>query len=280
MSGVEWIGRAVLVLVVAALVAAAALVLSARQQAEYASVTRLLFDDARPELQVLGAGYAGDRTEVDVRMANEAAGLNGFAIAVRTGGVVDDLGRDAEQVADAVEASAVRGAEIVELRATAESPGAAQALAREYRRQYLRGRRAAERRRADAAYEALDARLDDLPLRERAGALGATLRQQLGALQVLRDVGSGVPEVIEPARQPSGAVAPQTGRNVLLGAVLGLALGVGLVALRAELARRRGPSASATRPSIRDSAEADGHDVGPDADGQAGRRVAPVEGSG
>ena len=135
MSGVEWIGRAVLVLVVAALVAAAALVLSARQQAEYASVTRLLFDDARPELQVLGAGYAGDRTEVDVRMANEAAALNDFAIAVRTARVVDDLGLDAEQIAEAVEARAVRGAEIVELRATAESPGAAQALAREYRRQ-------------------------------------------------------------------------------------------------------------------------------------------------
>lgn len=271
----HWVARAALVLVVAACVGLAAFVLSSRQETEYEASTRLLFDDTRPELQVLGAGFGDDPTDTAVRMANEAAAMESFTLARRVARDAPELGLEAGEVDDAVVATPVRGTEIVELTATASAPDRAQALAEAYRDAYVRDRRQEERRRARAAYEALDDRLDDLPPEEQVGAAGATLRQQLGALDVLREVGSGTPEVVSPAREPTSATAPQTGRNVLFGLLFGLLLGVGLVALRGELGRRS-PAAPARRRRAR-SAEADRDDLGADADVEPARPVAPLE---
>jgi hypothetical protein len=101
--------------------------------------------------------------------------------------------------------------------------------------------RTRERRRARTVQRVLRNRYAGLTPAQRRTDTGASLRAQLSALDVLSTVGSGSPEVIERPHASASPQEPQTRRNVIFAAIFGLALGVGLVALRAELRRRQVP---------------------------------------
>jgi capsular polysaccharide biosynthesis protein len=233
--------RALLVLIVAAIAAVVAFALSERQPKRYQAQTQLAYGIAlRPELQVLGTGFI-DATDDDVRLATEVQVLNSFDIARRTVRAAPDLGLTAKEVDDRVQAAPVGDTQVASITAKDSSPARAARLAAVYREQYLTDRRVRDRRRAREVSDALSERLRSLPRSQRIGATGAQLRTQLGALTVLERSGSGVPQLVQGVRASSTAVSPQTSRNVLFGALFGLAVGIGLVALRPP-ARRSPPS--------------------------------------
>ncbi len=241
-----WVLRAVLVLGLAALVAAAALVLSSGQSERYDASVRLSYA-AGIERQALGLV---DGTDNKVRLNTEAAALESYDLAVRTSRAAPGLRLTPDAVADRVSAAAVPDSQVVVLTAHAETPERAVELLEAYRDQYLAVRRDSERAGAQVAERALRRRLADLPRGQRDGALAATLRTQLGALAVVRRSGSGTPAPLEEVRRPVAASAPRTGRNVLFGALFGLAAGIGLVALLPKRERRRDPVAPAAPPEI------------------------------
>lgn len=246
MSARRVAGSLVLVLVVAGLVTVAAYVLSTRQTKQYAATTVLLFSTTSPELQALGVGFTPDPTDVDVRVANEAKVLGSFELAAATRAAVPALGLSANRIHDDVTASPERGTEVVDLTATADTPRKALTLVDAYYRAYRRSRQVSSKSRTDRALRALKQRLAALPQTQARGQLGAQLRAQEGALTILRTRGTNTPEVIERARLPTSITAPRTRRNVLFGVLLGLLLGIGLVALRAELRRQAGADPSST----------------------------------
>jgi capsular polysaccharide biosynthesis protein len=245
--------RAALVILIAAVVGAAAFVLSERQAERYDTAVRLSYAPG-PELQALGLV---DPTENKVRMNTEAAALESFDLAVRTSRAVPDLGLAADDVAADVSAVALPDSQVVELRARAGSAQAAVRLLEVYRDQFLDLRRERERDRAREAETALRRRLGELPRSQRTGALGASLRAQLGALEVVRRSGTDVPQPIEAVRRPTAPSAPRVGRNVLFGVLFGLALGIGLVAIRPTRADQRGLAATDPPPQLRPSSAPD-----------------------
>jgi capsular polysaccharide biosynthesis protein len=219
--------RAVLIALLAAIVGTAAYVLSERQPERYDASIRLSYA-AGPDRQALGLA---DPTDNTVRLNTEAAALESYDLAVATSRATPGLGLSADEVADRVSAAALPESQVVQLVASGATAQEAVQLLEAYRDQYLQRRRRRDRAEAREAERALRARLSDIPRSERNGALAGALRLQLGALAVVRRVGTGIPQPLEAVRRPTEASAPQTRRNTLFGVLFGLAAGIGLVAM-------------------------------------------------
>lgn len=250
MTSFVWstLARGLLVVFVALLVGGAAYAFSVSQPQEYQATTEFAYGQLlTPELQVLGSGFGEPDIDEDVRIATEAARVNSFDVAEATARAAPELGYSANQIAARVDASPDRGTLVVVLTATANSPEAAERLASAYSNQYLKLVRSGDRRRAMDVEDALRQRLRDLPIGDREGVIGAQLRDQISAVDLLTSVGGGSPAIIEGARASSAPANPQTTRNVLFGLLFGVAVGVGLVALRTETKGR------ATVTAARDS---------------------------
>ncbi len=238
------LAKGLLVVLVALLVGAAAYVFSQNQPEEYRSQTSFAFGPLlSPEFQVIGGAGEPDLDD-DVRIATEASLINSFDIAEATARRAPELGMSAGEIAGRVSATPDRGSLVVLLIARASSPRLAERLANAYAGQYIARKRAREKRRAAIAKRALETRLESLPRGDRRGPVGAGIRDQISTLDVLLRVGSGVPQRVEAARASSVPAQPQTQRNVLFGLLFGIAVGVGLVALRTESRARAATSAS------------------------------------
>lgn len=228
-----------LVAVVAAATALAALLLSNRQEPIYEADTQLLIGaSVRPELQILGPPFTGDGTDNEIRMSTEATLANSNLIAQMTARAERGLGLDSDEVDQRVEAAAVGKTQVLRISATGTSRERAEQLLSAYRKEYLALRRTRQRERAEEVVDALQIRLRGLSDADAEGPLGAGLRNQLNALESLQEVGSE-PEIVDGVRAAADPTSPQTERNVLFGLLVGLALGIGLVALRSEVVRRR-----------------------------------------
>ena len=232
--------RILLVAVVAGLVGVAALVFSKGQEPQYSASTDLLIGSSvRPELAVLGPPYTGDGTDNAIRMNTVAAVAGSHAVAASTARAKPDLGYDADQVAAHVSVAPVPQSQVLRITATGPSAAKAAALVTAYRQKYLDAEGARERRSAKRVQASVQQRFQDLPRSDQKGQLGASLRNQIAALRELARVGT-LPQVVDPLRASSAPSAPKTGRNVLFGVLFGLAVGIGLVALRSELGKRGG----------------------------------------
>lgn len=241
--------QALLVLIVAGLAGAAGYAFSKSQSTEYSATGELGFSRlVAPELQVLGADFSEPQVDADVRISTEAQNLNSFDVALTAARMFPGLRLNANQIAGGVSAAPVRGSLVVVVASTASTPRAAARLGSAYIKAYFKLRRVRERARAAVVEKALRNRLAVLPRAVKRGPIGATVRNQLSAIGVLKRVGSGTPEVIEEPQASAVATKPDTFRNTLFGLVLGLLVGVGLVALRAQ-ARSRSAAVARARLS-------------------------------
>ncbi len=230
--------RILLVALIAAIVGLAALVLSHRQEPQYSASTDLLVGSSvRPELAVLGPPFTGDGTDNTIRMNTVAAVAASHAVAASTARAKPDLGYDAGEVAEHVSVAPLPQSQVLRISATGPSAAKASELVTAYRQQYLNAERNRQRRSARRVQSSVQQRFDDLPRSDQKGTLGASLRNQIAALRELARVGT-LPQIVDPLRASSAPSEPKTSRNVLFGILFGLAVGIGLVALRSELGKR------------------------------------------
>jgi capsular polysaccharide biosynthesis protein len=244
--------RAVLlVAIIAAIAGVAGYAISSGEPEEYEARTEMIFESyTSPELNAVGFGLGG--SEIDRRMATFVKLLESRDVAVRVARSAPDLGYNVGEVEARVRAGAIGTSDIVQLIAKSESPAKAARLLRTYRREFKFMRRLREQQRARLAIASLERALVELPPRFRAGSRGDSLRAQIGQLEILRRVGTGLPQVTQGTVARTAAVAPATERNTLFGLLFGALIGVGLVALR-QAARRQhaAPRASAERDERR-----------------------------
>ena len=246
------IARVVLVLCVTAFAGGAAIAFSDAQPREYSSAMRFSFGRLlSPELQVLGSNFADPVPDAAIRLQTEAATVASFDVARATAAAAPDLGYSAGQVAAHIDVQPIRDTLVVAIAAHSSTPERAARLAGVYGEQFLRLRREGDRRRAAVVQQALKAELASLSRREELGLKGGALRDQLGTVAVLRRVGTGSPQVIERPRTSGAPSSPDTTRNVLFGILFGLALGVGMVALRAESRSRAAGAARRASNAVR-----------------------------
>jgi succinoglycan biosynthesis transport protein ExoP len=230
--------RNLLLLVICILtVPAVALVYSLLQTPQYTASASLLFGSTSLD-QRLQSSSLTDEADPERVAATNLKLVSLQRISVLTAKAIDQPGLTASDVSDKVEVTPEGDSDLVAVEATDESPEFAAELANTFARQYIAFRRNSDRAKVVRAQALIDAQLEDLTPAVRASEVGADLEQRKRQLEVLGALQTGNAELVQPAAPPDSQSSPKTERNVALGLLLGIFLGIGLALLREELDRR------------------------------------------
>ncbi len=219
--------RKVVLLVALISVPLAAYLVSSLQQKKYTATATLLFE----------SGEAGSSEASREAATNEAlAGLP--AVAVRTAKRLGP-GVSASEILKSVSTSSANEmANLTTISATTDSPDQSARIANAYSRAYVAFRRKADQAQVMQVIELVKERLGGLPPGAATGGRGRALRERLSQLEVEQALKTGGAQLVQLAGVPTSPSSPRTKRNALIGIVLGLILGIALVALLERVDRR------------------------------------------
>ena len=158
-------------------------------------------------------------------------------VAART---ADRLGAGVSRrdVSSKVEASSEGQSNVVAVTATAGSPRKAALLANTFAEEYITFRRDADRKKIDETLDLIDEQLAAMSPADRAGPQGEELRRQIRQLGLVSSLQTGNAELVQRAELPTSPSSPKTTRNVIVGILVGLMLGLGMAFLVDRLDRR------------------------------------------
>jgi capsular exopolysaccharide synthesis family protein len=226
--------RALIIVVVALLTGGAAAAFAISRGETYESTSKLLFAQTiGPELQALGLIPGTPDADNLAQSNKQVAGSRQVAAETARRLTAAGWKRSVDEVADNVTIDAARDTDVVEMRASAESAGRAAQLATTYAE--VAEQRAVDVQRAQAqrALENVDGQLATAP----EGASTGQLREQAARLRTLAEVGTGSPRIIQRGPVPSSATGNPV-QTIVLGALFGLLLGVGLALVREQSDRK------------------------------------------
>jgi capsular exopolysaccharide synthesis family protein len=196
---------------------------SSAQTEEYTASATLLFESETESLDASREAATNEALAALPAVAAKAA---------------KELGGSLNEVLGSVEVSAANeNANVTTISATNESPQRAAEIANAYSDAYIDFRRESDRSQFKESIAVLEARLDELPSTDLNGQKGELLREQIGQLEVEEALQTGKVSPVQEAGPPSSPSKPKTKRNVLLGIVFGLVLGLGLAAVIERLDR-------------------------------------------
>jgi succinoglycan biosynthesis transport protein ExoP len=232
--------RAWIVVAVTLLAAGAAAAFAYATRDTYESTAKLTFSQTiSPELNVVG--LLPTSLDADNLAQNNVELVGSRRVAVATAQELRSRGLDvsADDVAGDVSVSGEKDSDVVDVVATAASGSRAALLANVYSRNATRIAERDQRAQAGRALRSLEQQLAELPQEEREAHVGAgsRLRSNIEQMRVLADVGNGSPQIIQPGYVPTSK-SGNPAQTIILGALFGLVLGVGLALLREQADRR------------------------------------------
>jgi succinoglycan biosynthesis transport protein ExoP len=237
--------RALIVVATALLCGGAAAVFAYANSDSYESTAKLLFRQTiGPDATALGLQPA--YADADNLANNNVQLVGSRRVAVSTARELRSLGADvsADDVENDVSVTGTKDSEVVDVVANASSPERAASLANIYSRaaarQVARDDRAQIRRALRSIREQQGETLRrqaGLPPSQRDLQAGERLGAHAERLQTLVDAGLGSPRIIQPGYVPSSESGSPL-QTIVLGALFGLLLGVGLALLREQADRR------------------------------------------
>ncbi len=131
---------------------------------------------------------------------------------------------------------------MVSVSATTTSPALSAAIANTYAQQFVKEQQSSQLHYYRSALAIVRKQLATLPRQERAGSAGAQLQDRAQTLSLLSELKEGNVKVAAEAAVPSAPSSPKTSRNMILGVVVGLLIGLGLAFVLERLDRRiKGP---------------------------------------
>jgi receptor protein-tyrosine kinase len=214
----------------------AALGLSLAATEQYSASASLLFRDPGFDQRLFGSSVF-QATDP----AREAAtNLNLVSLGDVAERTAHDLGGGltADDVTTAVNAEAQGQSDVISIIATDPDPELAARIANSFAKNYVDFRREADRQKVREARRLVEQDYAALSSASQQGEEGRSLQDQLSALRTLEALQTGNAELVQRAHVPSAPSSPKIARNTLLGASLGLILGIGLALLFARLDRR------------------------------------------
>lgn len=218
------------------LAAGAAYAFSKHQTRQYTATATLVFNNNQLSQQVAGLPVASSNEQQARQNTNlKLVQLGDMAekTAASLGG-----GLTKEKIREDLSVSAQGESNIIEVAAIAQSPTLAAAIANIYTRRFV-----AEQQNSNHAYYAsalalVEKQLKALSARERASTAGLALQDRAQSLGVLAELRNSDVQVAQVASVPTGPSSPKTSRNTILGAIVGLLVGLGLAFLLERFDRR------------------------------------------
>ena len=216
------------ILLCAVVTTAAAVGFTALQEPKYQATAKILLQDDNLAQALAGTGFGA--SDPRRRAATDAQLVPLPAVAERVSKEVKG------GLATAAVSTSLNGdSNVLSVNVTDANAGRAAKLANAFAEQYIAFRRNTNRKRVRAALAKLNASLSQAPPRS---AERRALRDQVRQLRLLASLQSGDAQVVSAARAPTAAISPTPVRNVALGLVVGLLLGLAIAVLRDRLDRR------------------------------------------
>jgi capsular exopolysaccharide synthesis family protein len=163
--------------------------------------------------------------------------VKGGDTAAKTARLLGD-GLTAEQVAGSLGVKGQGESSVVDVSAAATSPVLAAAIANTYSRQFVNEQQSANRQYFKSALALVNKQLAALSPKQRVGPDGVELQDRAQTLGLLAELDYGNIQVAQEALAPTSPSSPKTKSNTILGAVLGLLLGLGVALLLERLDNR------------------------------------------
>jgi polysaccharide biosynthesis transport protein len=228
--------RAWVIAVCLILVMGSAAAFSFGRQKQYTAQASLLFRDSQLGAGILGLLGSSGQTDPARESETNVKLVESPAVAAR---VARDLGGISPAAVAARIAVAAEGqSSVVSLRATDPDPVFAARLATTYARDFISVRRRVNRAQILELKRSLDNQLSALSPAERGSPAGLSVQARVEQLDALASLQTGDAELLQAADAPTSPSSPKTTRNIIMGAFLGLLLGVGLALLLDRLNSR------------------------------------------
>jgi succinoglycan biosynthesis transport protein ExoP len=218
------------------LIAGAAYGFSKHQTKKYTATASLVFSNNQLAQQVAGLSVASSSNQQALQNTNLKLVQLGD-MAARTAAQLGQ-GLTREAVSADLSVSAQGESNIVNVAATAASPVLAAAVANTYTTLFVKEQQNANHAYYASALKLVNKQLAALSPKERVGTAGLALQNRAQSLGVLAELRNGNVQVAQAATVPTSPSSPKTSRNTVLGAFLGLLLGLGVAFLLDRLDRR------------------------------------------
>jgi polysaccharide biosynthesis transport protein len=218
------------------LVAAVAYGYSKHETKKYTATSSLSFSNDSLSGQIAGLTTGGASSLV-AQQDNDIELVRLGKMAERTAGVLGQ-GLTTEEVTKSVSVAAKGESGVVDVSATSTSPRLAAEIANTYAIEAAKEQRSTNRAFFKNALALVNKQLAHLSPLQRFGSDGLNLENRAQTLGLLSELGYNNVEVAQEALIPSSPSSPRTKRNTLLGAILGLLLGLGVAASLERFDRR------------------------------------------
>jgi Mrp family chromosome partitioning ATPase len=218
------------------LTTAAALAYALTRTELYQASSRILLQESDLGTTITGLQGGGQLPDPEREVATALELALQPAVAQRVVREVD-FPITADELLTKTKAAAEGNSRLLSFTVVDPDPARAAVLANAYARQYVNYRRDTNREAIERAVNGVRAQLQLAEAGDQDSRV-QSLQQQLGALELLNQVESGNAQFVQPARTPADPFYPKPVRTGVLGLLVGLLLGIGLVALRDRMDHR------------------------------------------
>ena len=229
--------RAPVILLCFVLAAGATYGFSKHQTKKYTATASVDFSDNSLSQQIAGLSSSSSSSSPLAQQATDVELVRGGDAAAKTASLLGH-GLTAEQVAGSLSVAAQGESSVVDVAVTATSPALAAAIANTYTSQFVKEQQSANRRYFKSTLGLVNKQLAGLSRQQRAGIDGLDLQQRAQELGLLSELNYGNVQVAQEALAPASPSSPKTKSNTILGALVGLLIGLGLAFVLERLDRR------------------------------------------